>query len=345
MVLAVLLALLTIAVDGSHDDRTSLLLGLAACLAVALIPWWPRTSGIGLAAILAFQLTLPFTVPLGAGLAYAPFVAVLCSTARAKGRVQLTMSAGYGAILMAVLQHQSLGTLPWLTAIGIVVVLLAVAWAIGTALGAGQRALSRVHAAELQQQRLVVARELHDTVARELTRASLQAQSALRKEPSADLEGVVAHIQQASTQLRWILALLRESDGAPAADRSGRNPSQTLTAAIDGLRAQGFTVIATVDGDLDAVPPALVPTLRAVIDEACANIEHHGDRTKACAVIVSAATSGVDAVFINDARADHTARPPGVGLIGIKERLALIGGELQVEQNGSQWICRIAIPF
>ncbi|MFT3971899.1 MAG: histidine kinase [Micropruina sp.] len=343
--LAATLTVLTIAVDGGREEQAPVVLSLAACLAVALIPWWPRSAGLALAVILGLQLALPVSVALGVGVAFAPFVAILCSTARERSLVQLSMSLGYGALFVAILHQRTLGTMPWLIAIGTTAMLIAVAWVIGTALGAGQSALNRVRAAELQRQRLVVARELHDTVARELTRASLQAQSALQQHPSAQLEGVVAHIQQASAQLRWILALLRDSDEAPHADRSGGSPSEALAAATARLEAQGFTVIATVDGELDAVPPALVPTLRAVIDEACANIERHGDRSRPCVIIVSIAGVGVDAVFINDSRSDHTPGGPGVGLIGVRERLTLIGGELAVEQNGSQWICRIAIPF
>ena len=112
------------------------------------------------------------------------------------------------------------------------------------------------------------------------------------------------------------------------------------------METHGFSVVTSIEGDLAAVPPALVPTLRAVIGEACANIERHADPSRPSVVIVSANHDSVDAMFLNETRDSHaSSTATGVGLAGVSERLALVGGELATEQEGRQWITRVTIPL
>lgn len=59
----------------------------------------------------------------------------------------------------------------------------------------------------MRGQRAAVARELHDKVARKLSRASLRVQSLMGEQDLPELEPVVTEIHQASSQLRWMLGL------------------------------------------------------------------------------------------------------------------------------------------
>jgi signal transduction histidine kinase len=178
-------------------------------------------------------------------------------------------------------------------------------------------ALDEARTAALQQQRLSLARELHDTVARDLVRASLRGQAAVAAEPSPEIEAVLRELHQASTHLRWLMALLREAE--PTGFGSTASTGQSLARATESLRDHGLLVRTFVEGDLDAVPPALHPIVDAVVGEACANIERHADAGAPCAIMVNVSDDRLDAAFIN-----HVAGRPtgaGYGLDGLRERV------------------------
>lgn len=152
-------------------------------------------------------------------------------------------------------------------------------------------------------------------------------------------------IQQASTHLRLLLALLREPD-AEAVEVAAATPTgQSVDQAAESLRRHGLLVRTLVEGDLDSIPPALLPTVQAVVSEACANMERHADPAAPCAIMVSVADNHLDAAFFNHIGADHRASANGFGLDGVRERLALVGGNLVSEQEGGQWICRVSLPL
>ncbi len=337
--------MLAVIATTSHFVRGSFweaLPDLLACLAAALTVWWPRAAGVALGAVLCgLLITPPEWASLGE---YAVLIPILGTGMRGQRRARSWMTAGYGVILAA-LTWQDLDGDAW-AAVALVIwaALIAVLWLIGNLFTAYRRAQQEANVAALHEHRLALARDLHDTVARELTRASLRAQAALEAHPSGELESVVAGIQQASARLRWIVALLRESDPVLPTDTLHGTLAEALDGAVQTLRSRGFAVAITIDGRLDAVPPALAPTLRAVFGEICANIERHADPGKPCTIVVSIDNKAIDAVFLNEVR-EGNAGPgnPGMGLAGVRERLTAVGGELNTEQEGSQWICRVTI--
>lgn len=342
--LAALLAILVIAIAATRQDWIPAVIDLAACAAAALTTRWPRLAGIALAIIVA---TLLFTPPGWVAMGeYAALIPILGTGIRGQRRERLWMTLVYGAILTALSYDIAGGRPTWPLAVAVWGALIAIMWGIGNLFTAYRVALVQAHAAELQQHRLAVARELHDTVSRELARASLQAQAARRDHPSARLDAVVTDIQRASTQLRWMLSLLREDTSDAQAEPPGGSASDSLQAAMESLTDKGLIVSVTVDGKLEEVPSALTPTVRAAIGEACANIERYADPDRPCTIVISIDADSFDAVFFNErALASRAPTPLGIGLRGMSERLALVGGDLAIEEEGSQWLLRVTIPW
>ena len=344
VLLAAALAVLASVAHATRGEMTPAIIDLAACLSAALTTKWPRVAGVALGAVL---LTLLFTPPQWSSLGeYAALIPILGTGIRGQRRTRAWMTVYYGAVLAALTYEDVSG--------GPVVVFGILAWAaliavlrgIGNLFTAYRDAQAKAHAAALQGQRLSVARDLHDTVARELTRASLHAQAAFDAQPTPALESVVTGIQRASAELRWMLALLRDPYPALPTDTLNGTAPEALVEATAALRARGFTITTTADGNLDMIPAALLPTVRAVIGEACANIERHADPEQPCAIIVSVSGNTLDALFLNGLGAGEDApKSGGMGLVGLRERLALVGGELGTEQEGSQWIARATIPL
>lgn len=146
---------------------------MAACLAAAFVPLLPRVAGGALAAALVILLLMPTGWPSVAE--YAPLIPILGTGMRGQRRLRMIMTAGYGALL-AIRSFQTAPSLAlWPFIVLVWAALIGVLWGVGSLFTAYQRALAEAHAAHLQEQRLILARELHDTVARDLAAGSVGA--------------------------------------------------------------------------------------------------------------------------------------------------------------------------
>ena len=336
------LAVLVILTAVSRSDWNPVPLDLFACVAAALTTRWPRAAG----AVLAVALILILFMPAGPSMGeYAAFIPILCAGMRGERRLRLEYTVVYGAILAVRSYTIAGGADLWLLVVLFWAALIGLLWGVGNLFANYRAALDRASAAALQQQRISLARELHDTVARDLVRASLQGQAALAAHPAPQLESALREIQQASTHLRWLLALLREPDAGAADATATTSTGRSLDQAAEALRRNGLLVRTFVEGDLNAIPAALLPTVQAVVGEACANMERHADPASPCAIMLNVGDDRLDAAFFNHVRADHSPSPNGFGLDGVRERLALVGGHLISEQEGGQWICRVSVPL
>lgn len=325
---------------------------LVLCGAAVLAVRWPRTASLVMAAALVqlrFTSFTPFDVTIYAGL-----IPIVGTGLRGQKSARWWVTVTYVAV-MAWLWWFEWQARParYLFALGLLLVVIAILWAFGDLSTALRRAQVQAADAAWQAQRLAWARDLHDTVARELSRASLRAQMVAASAPGDDVNDVVAGIQRASQQLRWMLALLRDDpagagvSGSVSADGVRRpvKPDDGLRAVVASLEAHGFEPEVTVDGRLEDVPPSLVHTVLACLGEAGANIERHGEPGTACAIIIHTTDVAFDAVFFNTIRAGGATSPAGVGLTGLRERLAAVGGEIAGVPEGSQWMTRITIPL
>ncbi|MFT3862136.1 sensor histidine kinase [Micropruina sp.] len=345
VLLAGLLASLTLAFGTQHGNWGAVTVDLSAFLAAALTSCWPRWAGASLALVLAGLVFMPTGWPSLAE--YAALIPILGTGVRGERRERLWMTGAYAALLAALTYKDSQGHPAWPIAIAAWAVLIGTMWVIGDLFTSYRQALQRAQAAAIQGQRIELARGLHDTVARELARASLRVQAARSRTPSHELDAAVEGIQRASTELRWMLSLLRDATQGQLVTTSAPGAPSNLVQAVNQLRAHGITVDSTVEGDFDAIPGTLLPTLHAVIGEMCANIERHADATRPCAIIVSAEERALEVVFINylPAELPITSATPGLGLAGTQERLALVDGELITERTESQWISKVRIPL
>lgn len=347
--LAGLLAVLSLVLGLQASEQWAVVLDVAMCIAAACTVRWPRVSGL----VLGVLLLGYFAVPAGSASLgqYAPLIPILGTGVRGLRLVRRWMIAAYGVIL-AGLQYQDYpGSLLFLIGSLVWVALIAGMWLIGNGFAAVRQAQAESHAAALVQQRLSLARDLHDTVARDLSRASLRAQLAQQSLDPAEMSAVVGEIQSALTQLRVTMSLLREPEPATLAGvgEDVGSPGEVLREATRSLESAGFPVSLSIDGDPQTIPPILRPTIRAVVGEACSNIERHADRSHPCALILSVDQQSLDMVFINIVNEHHgyqtSSGDAAMGLLGVRERLTPIGGELQTLQEGKRWMTSVSVPL
>jgi signal transduction histidine kinase len=208
--------------------------------------------------------------------------------------------------------------------------------------------------AAVLEERVRIARELHDTVAHAVSVMVLHA-GAVRSRLPAGTESEQAALSDAEgtgrraiAELRRLLSVLRSADG-PAAT----SPQPTL-AELDGLveesRKLGLAVALNVEGDRPTLEPAIEVSAYRIVQEALTNVRKHGRARSARVDLgfgpdwlrVRVADDGVGAA----SRAAVGASGNGHGLVGIRERVDVYGGRMSVSSPpGGGFVLEVALPL
>ncbi|MGW6274511.1 sensor histidine kinase [Streptomyces sp. NPDC055060] len=184
------------------------------------------------------------------------------------------------------------------------------------------------------EERLRIARELHDSLTHQISVIKVQAEVAVhvaRRRGERVPEALLA-IQEAgreaNRELRATLEALRDDDTTPP------RGLDHLPDLVERARTLGLDTTLTVEGQRHAVPTAVGRTVYRIVQESLTNITRHAGA--ATASIRIDWREGTLAVRVDD---DGTATPdtvpvPGVGLLGMRERVTALGGRLRAEPRG-----------
>lgn len=204
-----------------------------------------------------------------------------------------------------------------------------------------------VEAAAAAAERLRIARELHDIVAHSLTVVAVLADAAdalLPSRPESAQRAVVtirSTAQEALQEMRRLLGTLRPV-AEERADSGARGLRDVPTLVTD---AQAATSVAfRVEGERVSVPPAVDQAAYRILQEGLTNAQRHGDGDS-CRVTVRYLPDAVELDVWNTA--DPAAvRDPGFGLIGVRERVHALGGQLSAGPGtGRDWSLRARLPL
>ena len=184
------------------------------------------------------------------------------------------------------------------------------------------------------EERLHIARELHDSLTHQISVIKVQAEVAVhlatkRHEPVPDaLLAIRDAGREAARELRATLEALRDDDRAPP---HGLDHVPELVARA---RTAGLDANLTVEGHRDDVPVAVDRTAYRIVQESLTNVARHAAATTASVRI----DYRPDALVIrvdDDGTATADAAPaPGVGLLGMRERVTALGGRLVAAPRG-----------
>ncbi|MFI5836764.1 sensor histidine kinase [Micromonospora sp. NPDC051300] len=206
-------------------------------------------------------------------------------------------------------------------------------------------------------ERSAIARELHDVLAHHVASMVLRVGVARHVLPDLDprvgavFDDVHGTGTAALTDLRRLVAVLRDPDGvrgdaALTVIELGALPA-ALGAAVDRARQAGVVVEADVDaavGTLDAVRGQAVLRLT---QEALTNVAKHAGAAARARLAVSVVDGAVHWAVTDDG---HGAAPAGVpsggghGLVGMRERVEVLGGRLEAGPTGAGWRVRTVLP-
>jgi signal transduction histidine kinase len=196
-------------------------------------------------------------------------------------------------------------------------------------------------------ERLRIARELHDELAHSLVAINVRAGVAVDLQDSQDPLPALRDIKEVSANalrdLRATLSLLRER--AEAAPIAPAFDLESLPRLVDQARSGGLRADVDVDVDGAAVPSAIGGAAFRIVQEALTNVLRHADASKAH-VRVRASPDRLDVEITDDGRADASGAHPGLGLRGMAERAVALGGRLDVgPRDEGGWRVHATLPL
>jgi signal transduction histidine kinase len=200
-------------------------------------------------------------------------------------------------------------------------------------------------------ERMRIARDLHDVVAHNIAVINVQANTALHlldRQPEAARPALTAIndvSKQALAELRAVLGVLRADGGtAPREPAPGLGRLDTLVA---NMAAAGLTVELTVAGDPVALPSSVDLAAYRIIQEALTNSARHSGGTRAT-VRVNYSDMNVEIEVADDGTTGPTVTRTtgtGSGIAGMTDRAQALGGSLSAApRSGGGFLVRALLP-
>lgn len=201
------------------------------------------------------------------------------------------------------------------------------------------------------EERLDLARELHDLVAHYVTGIVVQAQGAqavadTRPDVAVD---ALATIERAGADalaaMRRMVGALRDADDGAMAPPAGLAGLHEL---VERTSALGVPVrLRAAEGVLDELPPAVAGSVHRIVQESLTNARRHARDATLVDVQVTR-VAGAVAIRVHDdgVDADRPARGAGYGLVGMQERATALGGSLRAgpDERGG-WSVEALVPL
>lgn len=196
-----------------------------------------------------------------------------------------------------------------------------------------QEADAQRRAQAAAEERVRIARELHDVISHSISVITVQSQAVRHRLPREqrrnieDLETIEATARQAMVELRRLFGVLRTpDDSAPLAPQPGLNQLPRL---VERSISAGLPVAVDVEGTPFDLPPALDLTVYRIIQESLTNaLKHAGPATARVRLCYSPFRLRVSVQ--DDGRGRRAGSGEGHGLLGMEERVAMYGGTFAV---------------
>lgn len=257
---------------------------------------------------------------------------------------RLTLIAGllaFAAILAPEVLHLDggqLGTdglLLLVTRSGLLVLPSALGEAVRLRTQAARQAVEDEARRRVYEERLRIAREVHDGVGHSLAVINMQAGIALHvralrpEQTYVALDAIKETSKQALEELRTTLAVFRRTEDVDGLRTPAPGLDQ-LEPLLDALDTNGLPVHLTVGGDRRSLPAAVDLAAYRIVQESLTNALRHADPASA-QVHINYQPGAVELTITNDGRARPSAppQPGGLGITGMRERATSVGGTLE----------------
>ena len=195
-----------------------------------------------------------------------------------------------------------------------------------------------------------IARELHDVVSHAIAVTVLQARGARRMLGSDEqsvrraLDAIDHTNTQALGDMRRLLALLRDTEDNPLGA-----PQPTLDqipSLVDQVRESGLPVDLRVEGTADDVPPGVELSAYRIVQEALTNVIKHAGDGASAAVDLRYGGEALELSVTDDGRGPNGSTQAGHGLVGIRERVAVVGGHVEARPGAhGGFTVEVRLPY
>jgi len=193
-----------------------------------------------------------------------------------------------------------------------------------------------------------LARELHDTVAHHVSAIAIRAQAGqtlARTNPNAPVEALQVIEEEASktlAEMRFMVGALRRGEEPGLTPLPGVADIERLARDI----GEGPETKVAISGDVDGIAPAVDAAIYRLVQESITNALRHARHATTIEVTVTIDSRLVRVTVRDDGESRHTAIPErGFGLIGMSERVKLLGGSLATGPGPERgWAVSAVLP-
>jgi signal transduction histidine kinase len=203
-------------------------------------------------------------------------------------------------------------------------------------------------------ERARIARELHDVVSHAISVTVLQARGG-RKLVGRDDDAVrraLDAIEQTNAaalgDMRRLLAVLRDTDTDPDARQAPQPSLASLDVLLEQVRSSGLRVDTAISGPTGTIPPGVDLSAYRIVQEALTNVLKHAGPQAHATVRITYGPADLALAITDDGTASTSASANGTGhgLVGIRERVAVVGGTVEAGPvDGGGFAVRALLPY
>jgi len=201
-------------------------------------------------------------------------------------------------------------------------------------------------------ERVRIARELHDVVAHHVSVMGVQAGAArhVLDQKQGKVHEALSIIEKSSRQavaeLHRLLGFLRQ--GTQTAELSPQPNMKQLNTLVTQMEEAGRPIKVEIEGEERPLPPSVALSVYRIVQEALTNILKHAGPATAT-VTIRYSDSDIELEILDNGRESIASRGNntiGKGLIGMRERVNLHGGELETRKiPGGGFLVRAKLPL
>jgi signal transduction histidine kinase len=213
----------------------------------------------------------------------------------------------------------------------------------------------------LAEERLRIAQELHDVVAHSMSVIAVQAGVGAHvvdeqpEQAKSALEAISSTSRGTLNEMRRLLGVLRDDNGVRS--HVPAHGLADLTSLVEDVRAAGVPATLHVEGTAALIHPGVELSAYRVVQEALTNVIKHAGKPTRVDVTVRRLPGSLTVEVIDDGRGlaarssdvrsdGSSANGSGHGLIGMRERVELWGGELSVgPAPGGGYRVKALLPY
>jgi signal transduction histidine kinase len=309
-------------------------------LVQASVLFWRRTQPLAVLLVVVVTMIVAFAIapdrePSSPALAFAVYAVSVYGRGRARLFVvgtAIVMVIGAVALLLLNDFNTSRKLLP----AGVITLIV---WVIGDYIRSRRQFFQDLVARHKQErdqaaeeERLRIARELHDVVAHNVSAMAIQAGAARVSGSSGAeaLESIEQGARDTLAELNRLLGVLRKSPTASAVPGAPLAPQPTLDEAdalLKPARDAGLEATLKVTGQKRPLPAAIDLSAYRIVQEAITNVLKHANASRV-EVVIDYQSEGVTLTISDNGTGPGETPSTGHGLIGMRERVALFGGEM-----------------